>query len=176
MSINQIGSSYPFVTADYADHSVTYAKMQQAAAATLLSNPTGVLADVQETTLGAGLSFVGSTLVATGAVSNVTVSGTSQTAAVNTRYFTNNVSLCTVTLPTTAAVGDVVAIQGVGAGGWKLAQNASQLIHCSPGVTTTTGTGGDLHSVNQYDTVVVRCIVANTTWKLELVSNNVDYV
>lgn len=47
-------------------HVVTYAKMQQAGAATLLGNPTGSLADVQEITLGTGLSFSGSVLNATG--------------------------------------------------------------------------------------------------------------
>lgn len=44
-------------------HAVTYAKIQQASTATLLGNPTGSTANVQEVTLGTGLSFVGSTLV-----------------------------------------------------------------------------------------------------------------
>lgn len=66
MPINQIGSSYPFVTADYTDNSVTYAKIQQASAETLLGNPTGVLGDVQEIPLGTNLSFSGGVLNASG--------------------------------------------------------------------------------------------------------------
>lgn len=58
-------------------HSVTYAKMQQAATATLLGNPTGGTADVREITLGSNLSFVGSVLTISGlgTVSSVGVSG-----------------------------------------------------------------------------------------------------
>lgn len=55
-----------------ATHAVTYAKMQQASTVTLLGNPTGGLANIQEITLGAGLSFSGSTLVSTGSGGTVT--------------------------------------------------------------------------------------------------------
>ena len=91
------------------------------------------------------------------------VTGTSQTASVNNGYIANNAGLVTVTLPSTAAVGNVVRVAGAGAGGWKVAQNASQLIHFGTAVTTT-GTGGSLASVNQYDAVEMICITANTTW------------
>jgi hypothetical protein len=97
------------------------------------------------------------------------VTGTSQSAAVNEHYITNNASLVTVTLPTTAAVGDTLAVQGLGAGGWKIAQNASeQIIWQAGGVDgtneTTVGTGGSLASTDQYDAVVLICVVADTTW------------
>lgn len=91
------------------------------------------------------------------------VTGTSQSAAVNNGYITNNASLVTVTLPSTASIGNIVRIAGSGAGGWKLAQNASQLVNFGTSVTTT-GTGGSLASANRYDAVEVICIVANTTW------------
>lgn len=55
-----------FVTT-IAGHAVTYAKMQAAAAATLLGNPTGGSANLQEITLGSGLAFAGSVLNTTGA-------------------------------------------------------------------------------------------------------------
>ena len=55
-----------------ASHAVTYAKMQQASTVTLLGNPTGGLANIQEITLGSGLSFSGSTLVSTGTGGTVT--------------------------------------------------------------------------------------------------------
>lgn len=91
------------------------------------------------------------------------VTGTSQAAAVNNGYIANNASLVTVTLPSTASIGNIVKIAGSGAGGWKLAQNSGQLVHFGNQVTTT-GTGGSLASVNQYDAVEVICITANTTW------------
>lgn len=169
---NAIGSSYPFATADIADAAVTYAKIQNVAAVSLLANPTGSPAAASEVTLGAGLSFAGSVLNASVSLGYTTVSGTSQAAAVNTGYYTNNAALCTVTLPATASVGDVIEVSGQGAGGWKLAQNASQLIHGANGAVTTTGTGGYLASTNQWDFVRIRCVVTNTTWVIQGISNN----
>ena len=49
-----------------AANAVTYAKMQTMSASTLLGNPTGSSAAPSEITLGSGLSFSGTTLVATG--------------------------------------------------------------------------------------------------------------
>src|SRR3990167_2262705 len=92
-----------------------------------------------------------------------TVSGTSQSAAVNNGYIANNVSLVTVTLPSSVAVGDMVEIAGKGAGGLKVAQNSGQVIHMD-GVDSTTGTGGSLASTVRYDAVRLLCITANTDW------------
>lgn len=92
-----------------------------------------------------------------------TVSGTSQSAAVNNGYIANNASLVTVTLPSTASVGDIVEVAGKGAGGWSIAQNSSQVIHMD-GVDSTTGTGGSLSSTVRYDAVRLLCITANTDW------------
>lgn len=104
-----------------------------------------------------------------GGITYTEVTGTSQSAAVNNGYITNNASLVTVTLPATAAPGDIVDIQGSGAGGWKLAQNASQEVKDTAGGVdgtneTTAGTGGYLASTDRYDSVRVQCIIANTTW------------
>lgn len=102
-------------------------------------------------------------IAATGGVVWTEVTGTSQTAAVNNGYILNNAGLVTLTIPSTAAVGDVVEVAGKGAGGWRIAQNASQLINFGTSVTTT-GTGGRLDSVNRYDSVRLLCTTANTTW------------
>lgn len=169
---NAIGSSYPLATTDIAAAAITYAKIQNVAANRILGNTTGSPASVAEIPLGAGLSFSGGNLVATGGMTYSTVSGTTQTAVVNNGYITNNASLVTVTLPTIAAVGDVVEVQGLGAGGWMLAQNSSQLIHGANGAVTSTGVGGSLASTGQFDFVKVRCIVANTTWSIQGVTNN----
>lgn len=91
------------------------------------------------------------------------VSGTSQSMSVNNEYTANNGSLVTLTLPTTATIGDVIIVNGKGAGGWKVAQNASQIIHLGSGATTT-GTGGSLASTNQWDNLRLKCVTTNTTW------------
>lgn len=103
------------------------------------------------------------------------VTGTSQSAAVNNGYITNNAALVTVTIPTTAAVGSIVRVSGKGAGGWKVAQNASESIHFGS-VTTTTGTGGYLQSTGQYDSVELLCIVADTTWEVISSVGNITVV
>lgn len=159
-------ASSAVIAAKIATGAVTYAKIQTMAATTLLGNPTGGALAPSEITLGTGLSFSGTTLVATASFTpmpSTVVTGTSQSATTNNRYIANNAALCTITLPTTAAVGDSVQIMGMGAGGWKLAQNASQSVNFGS-VATTAGTGGFITSNNQYDSVTVICIVANTTW------------
>jgi hypothetical protein len=91
------------------------------------------------------------------------VTGTTQTAAASNGYFANNASLVTVTLPTTSAVGDTVAVAYMGAGGWKLAQPASVNVQYG-NKTTTTGTGGSIASVAVGDVITLVCRVANTSW------------
>ena len=89
------------------------------------------------------------------------ITGTSSGMAVNNGYISNNAGLVTLTLPSTAAFGDIIRVGGKGAGGWKIAQNASQVIHFGS-TNTTTGTGGSLASTNRYDAIHLVCITANT--------------
>jgi hypothetical protein len=100
---------------------------------------------------------------AVGVMPWVVVAGTTQAMAVNTGYTSNNAGLCTLTMPATAAVGDTLVVTGLGAGGWLIAQNASQLVHVGSSVTTT-GTGGSIASTNAFDAITFTCVVANTTW------------
>ncbi len=97
------------------------------------------------------------------------VTGTTQALAVNNGYVANNAGLVTLTLPATAAIGDVIQIRGNGAGGWLIAQNASQIIHFGSSPTTT-GATGSLASTNRYDCVDLTCTVAN----LEFVCSGVQ--
>src|SRR6185312_9645361 len=54
----------------------------------------------------------------------------SVTLAADTVYLTNaGASLVTYTLPAAPAVGDVYEVIGFSAGGWTIAQNASNVIH-----------------------------------------------
>lgn len=95
----------------------------------------------------------------------VEVTGTTQAMAIRTRYIANNGSLITLTLPATAAVGDFVEVEGYGAGGWKIAQNALQTIRFLS-VVSTTGVTGYAASTTRYDSVHLRCVVASIGWEV----------
>ena len=91
------------------------------------------------------------------------ITGTSSSLAASNGYQANNAGLVTLTLPVTSSFGDVIAICGYGAGGWRVAQNAGQSINMGL-LSSTVGVTGHIDSNNQYDTVVLLCNVANTTW------------
>lgn len=119
-------------------------------------------------TAGSGVSINNTagniTISSTGSGTGFTlVTGTTQNMSADAGYVTNNAGLVTLTLPTTAAFGTAISVVGLGAGGWKIAQNASQTIHVGSSATTV-GVGGSLASTNQYDSISLVCVVANTTW------------
>lgn len=89
--------------------------------------------------------------------------GASVSMAVNNGYVADSGSLVTLTLPTTAAVGDRVRVAGFGAGGWKVEQGSGQVIHFG-NQDTTSGASGYIASLNRYDAVELVCVVANTDW------------
>jgi hypothetical protein len=89
------------------------------------------------------------------------IAGTSQAAAINSGYVVQNGSQTTITLPSTAAIGSLVSIRGLGTAGWILAANTGQTIKIGSQTTTS---GGSLTSAEQYDSVDVTCVTANTTW------------
>lgn len=101
--------------------------------------------------------------------------GTSATMSVDNGYIANNASLVTLTLPTTAAVGDIVEVVGKGAGGWKIAQNSGETIYFV-GSSTTTGTGGSVASTAQYDSATLICITANNDWVIKSSTGNLTIV
>ena len=93
------------------------------------------------------------------------ITGTSQAMAVNNRYATNNAALVTLTLPTTAAIGEIVRVRGIGAGGWRIAQGAGQVIYFG-NATTTSGATGRLDSSHRRDCIDLECVVANNEWQV----------
>jgi hypothetical protein len=95
--------------------------------------------------------------------------------SVNIGYIANNVALVTLTLPTTSAVGSVIEVVGKGAGGWRISQNASELIHFG-NVNSTTGTGGYLQSTLTYDAIRIVCTVADTEWTVLSVQGNITII
>jgi hypothetical protein len=94
--------------------------------------------------------------------------GAAVTMVTNTGYTSDDgATLVTFTLPTSAAIGDFVEVQGKGAGLWKIAQAASQQIFFG-NTSTTVGTGGSLASTLQYDAVKLRALTtgATSTWSV----------
>lgn len=103
------------------------------------------------------------------------VTGTSASMAVNNGYIASNAGVVTLTLPASAAVGNVIAVSGKGAGGWLVAQNAGQTIHFGS-QNTTTGAGGSLASTLQYDTLYLLCTTANTDFVVLYALGNLTVV
>ncbi len=93
---------------------------------------------------GSGLTING-TVSGNGALPWQIVSGTSQLAQPKTGYLLTNNSLVAVTLPVSPSIGDVVRVSGIGAGGWKIAQNAGQFVRTGnlPGNIGSTWTPRD---------------------------------
>lgn len=146
----------------------------------LLIGSTGADPVAATLTAGTGISIgtgAGSiTITATGSGESWTnVTGTSQAMAIDSGYVANNASLVTLTLPATAEFGSVISVRGLGAGGWQIAQNASQLIHVGSSVSTT-GTGGSVSSTNAFDALDLTCVVANTTWVVSGLQGTVTVV
>jgi hypothetical protein len=148
----------------------------------MLIGSTGV--DPVATVISAGLGISVTTGAGTLTISAVagglgwtTVVGTSQAISVNNGYVANNAGLVTLTLPATASVGDEIVIMGKGAGGWTIAQNASQSIQFG-NQTTTVGVAGSLSSTNQWDNVGLRCITsgASTLWSVADAVGNLTVV
>jgi len=105
------------------------------------------------------------TLATTGQVITANnVTGTSATMAASNLYVANNAGLVTLTVPSTASVGDTIWVVGAGAGGWRIAVNTSGKLHV--GSTASTVTSGTVSSSNQYDCCILTCVVANNEWAL----------
>lgn len=184
-------ATYPSTTTAnqllYSSATNTVGGLTSANSATLVTNASGVPAWTGSMTNGQVL--IGSTgatpvpatitgtagITVTNAAGSITISGggggytwtevtgTSQTMAANNGYITNNPALVTLTLPTTAALGTTLSIAGKGAGGWKIAQNAGQEIFFGSSATTI-GTTGYLQSTQQFDSIELLCITADTQW------------
>lgn len=103
------------------------------------------------------------------------VTGTTQAASVNNGYIANNAGLVTITLPAVAEVGSIISVQGAGAGGWKIAQNTSQVIRTNGG-SSLTGTGGSIASSSQYDSLSLMCITENTNWVIRDAYGNFNVI
>jgi hypothetical protein len=130
---------------------------------------TGNLPTAATLTAGAGVSITNAagsiTIAATGGgLAIATISGTTQTAAVNTKYFALNSGQTTLTLPAVYAVGDVVALIGATAntGGWIVATASGDTIRVNNATTSASGTVTSAAIAGQC--IYLECDVANTSW------------
>ena len=127
-------------------------------------------------TAGTGVSITnaaGSITIAAngGGLTWTTVTGTTQTAAVNNGYIANNAGLVIISLPGSASLGDVIAVTGINnATGWRIAQNANQQIFFGTS-STTPGVTGYLQSTATRDTVYLVCVVAGASTIYNVVSS-----
>ena len=130
------------------------------------ANPT--IAGVITIAGGTGIATSGSgstvtiTFTGTGFTWNE-ITSTSVTMAVSNGYIANNAALVTLTLPSTAALGDTIQVTGKGAGLFLIAQPAGQTINYVSS-STTTGVAGSLTSIARFATLELVCTTANTAW------------
>ena len=102
-----------------------------------------------------------------GGLEDTAVTATTGNLANNINYIADNASLVTLTLPA-SATSEVnisqIRVTGRGAGGWRIAQNASQQIIFGASATTA-GVSGHLSSAHARDSVTLKYVATNT-WQV----------
>lgn len=101
-------------------------------------------------------------------------SGTTQVMSAGNGYICSNPAQVSLSLPAVSAVGDLIAVQDSGAGGWIITQSAGQQIFGNA-TQTTLGASGTLMSSQNYDVVYLICVVANTKWVYNSGFGNYNY-
>ena len=130
-------------------------------------------------TAGAGITITNASNSITIAVADQgftwnNITATSANMVKENGYEANNAGQVTLTLPTTASstFGDRIAVMGLGAGGWKIAQLAGQQIQFGS-LGSTVGVGGSISSNNQWSNVE---IVYSTTSGLWIVMSSIGNI
>lgn len=120
----------------------------------------------------------GTTLTATitgGGILWNDVTAASQTLSANNGYVVDNAgSLVTFTIPSTAAIGDTYIIQGKTSLGWRVNVATGQTLHMGSKATTTST--GYIAFTNQWDSVTITCVTANTTFSCRGVQGDITVV
>jgi len=94
-----------------------------------------------------------------------------QTALVNNGYICNKASALLLTLPATAAIGDIIKVTGINTAlGWKIVQNANQQIFFG-NASTTLGATGFLQSAATRDSVELVCVVSGASTVYNVISS-----
>jgi len=84
-----------------------------------------------------------------------------QPLAVNEGYIMNNPVPAIYTLPTVAAVGQIIEIVSITHSTVQIAQNAGQVILIG-NMPSTQGVGGSITSTAQGDSIILLCVLANS--------------
>lgn len=119
-------------------------------------------------TAGTGVSITNAagsiTIASVGAGLSWSVITADQTAAINSGYICNKAGLLTLTMPSTAAVGSIIAAVNINtAAGTKfLSASPGQLNFGNVAATANTGS---FASFALGDVLYLVCTVANTTWQ-----------
>lgn len=130
----------------------------QAGTGIALTNASGVAGNTTITSTGGGVSWVD-------------VTSPTQAMAKNTGYSADDGGvLVTFTLPTSASLGDVVIVQGKGAGLFTITYTTGQQIIF--GAVTSTITSGSVTSNKASDQISLRCSTASITAPIFTVQNS----
>lgn len=103
------------------------------------------------------------------------VTATTQVAVADNAYSANNAARVVFTLPATCPAGAELEFVAQGVGGFGIAQLAGQSIRFGTAVTTA-GVAGKIESTSQYDSVRIKCLVADTTYHVACAVGNLDVV
>lgn len=103
------------------------------------------------------------------------VTTTSATMVSGNAYVADNAALVTLTLPSTASFGDTFLVSGLGAGGWQIAQNASQYLILGSS-TSTVGVGGYIASTLASNSAYIVCVVEDVGFKILTCAGNLTVV
>jgi len=180
----------PYTPATYTSHGVLVGEGTSSIQATtagtngqILLGSTGANPAFGTATTSTGIAYTTGAAslaidVKTGGFAVVDQNSSSVGMAVQTMYVIDNgSSLVTLTLPATAPQGSVMKVVGSSAGGWKIAQNASQQI-VQNNLSTTSGTSGSLSSSEKNNCVELIASVggASTIWTVASSSGSLTFV
>lgn len=155
------------------DNGITPAYFQEFPAATILGNTSANPADATYLTKAQVLGLLG--LANAMSEEYVVVPDAAATMAPFKAYRPTNAALTTFTLPTVCPEGAVISIEGMGAGGWAIAQGAGQMIVYGD-LATTAGAAGKVSSMHERDVIRLRCIAADTTFQVISSIGNLDII
>lgn len=120
-------------------------------------------------TAGSGITIVqnGNNISISASVSgfsfNVVTAASASMTSSNGYIVNYSGGVCSLLLPSTSSVGDVINIVGESTSGWTITQGNSQRIRIGS-VTSTAGVGGSVSSSNGTDSLRLVCITANILW------------
>lgn len=109
---------------------VSYGKIQNVAANSLVGNLSGSAAAPTDISISSLRNALNSSTI---------VTATAQTISPGNRYIPNNIAEVVFSLPTTSAVGDSFNITGYGSGGWRMNQTVAGQTQTMTGISTTAG-------------------------------------